>query len=155
MTIQYKSKEFLDDLVSRLMVFPPTELPPDVKPKREQLIVMEFQRKLPPDDLDIFDYQLQAKSTIDDIFNSHVLGGNEVVVPHLISEYTRLKQLLFYINTEYKRLSGKFPELRGCLTPFDLKQIKTCLFDDLTQLVNEYNIEFPEDTGIKQLVAGV
>lgn len=155
MIIQYKSKEFLNDLVSRLMVFPPTQLPPDIKPKREQLIVTEFQRKLYPDGLDIFDYQLQAKSTIDDIFNSHVLGGNDVVIPHMISEYTQLKQLLIHINTEYKRLSGKFPELKECLRPFELKQIKACLFDDLTQLADEYKIDFPENAGIKQLVAGV
>lgn len=159
--MKYKSEEYLTALSERLETYIPNLFadPPEGTPRKEvakirrrqaQLFKMYDEKCSPNKELDIYDLQLAAQALTRDIGISQLLGENEIVVPHFVAEYKRLKSLLALLNNEYKRLN-QFPEIKEAITPFKVKEISSLLYDDLTQLCTEYNIE----CDIKELVKSI
>lgn len=150
--VVYKSRPYLEELKNNLETYIPNLLDESVPPKRETLIRTEVDKKFVKNDIkyDMYDVQLRGKTIINDIFMSHLLGANEVVVPHIIDEYTRLLAVVKDVISEHKRLN-QFQELKGKVPAFDLKKIKSCLYDDLTQLSETFELNLD----VKDLIKAV
>ena len=159
--MDYNSETYLHELSDRLAVYIPNtvaDAPDDASRKelsrvrrRQALIFKAFDAKCKCDDtIDLYDLQLRGQAIVADIGVSQMVGMNETVVPYFVAEYKKLKEILGQLNSEYKRLN-QFPEIKEEVTPFKVKELSSLLYDDLTQLCTEYNI----DCDIKQLVKGI
>jgi hypothetical protein len=157
----YNSEEYLDKLHARLDIYIPNMVPdaPEGSTPKEMSKIRRRQTQItkayetstaPNEDFDVYDFQLAAQVAIREISISQLLGENDVVVPCFVAEYKKLKGLLLILNNEYKRFN-QFPEVKEYTTPFVVKEISSLLYDDLTQLCEEYSIE----CDIKELVKSI
>ena len=148
----YNSINYLTALQKTLLKYIPSMLPDDIKAKRFKVLEVACNKKCKHDsDMDLYDLQLEASNSIDRIVESQILGCNEIVIPHFVAEYGDLKDTLELLNKEQQSLK-QFQELQPFLTAFKLKEISSLLYDDLTQLVEEYNIE---GIDVKELVKSI
>ena len=151
----YNSRTRLEELKDQLETYLPNLLPTDgtIKYKRDLRIRAEVDKLCHPRDkptLDIYDLQLAGITSINDIIASQLLGMNVMVIPHFVVEYGTLRNTLELLNNEYKRLN-QFQELKPFVTNFNLKELASLLYDDLTQLNNEYNIDFDVKETVKNI----
>ena len=138
---EYKSEDYLNNLKDILYKYPANLLPDNVKPKVDDQVRKLCDKKCNHNPvMDIYDLQLDAIKTIEEIMTSHLLGQSEVVIPSLVSEYTQLKMTLDYLNFENKRFKS-VQDLNGRITVFKPKEMQKLLFDDLTQLCESYNLK--------------
>lgn len=98
----------------------------------------------------VYTVQLEGVKWINRIEESHLLAMNDVVVEPLIQEYSNLKEILMFLNEELKSMN-QFPEMKGLVPKFDIKQLKSMLFDDLMTLKDGLNL----DLDPKELVKGI
>lgn len=159
--MKYNSEEYLNNLSARLDVYVPNMVPDAPEGasakemsktrRRQQQITKAYTVKCSPnEEFDLYDLQIAAQVVIREILVSQLLGCNDVVVPCFVEEYKKLKGLLLILNNEYKRFN-QFHEVKEYFTPFVVREISSLLYEDLTQLCNEYNIE----CDIKQLVKSI
>ena len=157
----YNSEEYLDKLYTRLAVYIPNtvpDAPEGASPKemskvrrRQTQITKAYELKCSPNgELDLYDIQIAAQVVLREISVSQLLGCNDIVVQCFVEEYKKLKGLLLILNNEYKRFN-QFQEVKEYITPFVAKEISSLLYDDLTQLCEEYSIE----CDIKELVKSI
>jgi hypothetical protein len=151
--IEYKSKNYLEDLYTQLVTYIPNLLFDDIGFKRDNIIKIAVDKKFLYDNIhiDVYDLQMSGCRVIQLIYDSHLLGHNEIVIPHLIDEYKQLKLILKDIN-EKNKLLLKFEELKTLIPKYELNEINKCLYDDLLQLIETYDIT---DIDIKLLVKGI
>lgn len=160
---KYESDEHLALLKDQLQTYLLNTIDPEVRDKRVRVIAKEYnfcdnstlacslmewnddKRKVP-----VYELQLHGYKIINFIEDSHLLGQNEVVVPHLVNEYSMLKNILTLLNEEFKRLN-QFQELKDNVPKFDIKRLKSCLYDDLTHLKDNFNV----DINIKEILSAV
>jgi hypothetical protein len=127
----------LEQLKKSLELCPLAWLPEGLKQKAIDEIRAHYTKNK------IYDAQWAARSTINDIFVSRLIGMNEVVIPHFISEYAKLTQQL----KEVKRLletMKKFniPDaLSIILNDFDVKTLYQLQQNDL-QALSKYGIDY-------------
>jgi hypothetical protein len=149
--MKYKSAEYFESLKARLLVYPPSILPDTMKPKRENVIREACDKPTKWDSsLDLFDLQLMALSIVRDIEVSHILGCNERVVNPLVGEYVMLRTLLEQLNKEYEGLK-QFHEIKDAIVPFKTRELTSLLYDDLTQLSEEFNIDIDVASLVRKL----
>ena len=133
---QYVSKEYLKQLKTALVVFIPSTVGENIKPKREMAIISAYEG--------IYDIQITAFSIIGDIEVSHLLGINEVVVPHLIEEYAKLLFVLKTLELKLKKLN-QFSEIAQALSSLNsalqAKDIGKHLYNDLENLAARSSID--------------
>lgn len=133
---KYASKEYLEQLKAALIVFIPSTADENIKPKKEMAIRSAYEG--------VYNIQITAFSIIGDIEISHLLGINEVVVPHLIEEYAKLLFVIKALELRLKKLN-QFSEIALGLSSLNsalqVKDIGKHLYNDLENLVTMYSID--------------
>lgn len=148
--MKYKSEEVLCIFRESLEKYPANLLPESIPPKIEARVRKACEAPCEHNyEMDIYDLQLIAMINIENIMVSHLLGENEVVIPHLIAEYGALKTTLDLLNVENAKRFKQFQGLNGCIPLYKTKKISSLLFDDLTQLCEEYKIEYDIKYAVK------
>ena len=153
--MKYESDNYLTELRSQLDDYLPNHLPDNAKLKLVNRVTSVYgttnygKAKGEPE-FGMYDLNLRAITVLNAIGNSHLLGMNEVVIPHLVREYGVLRRLLELIMSEHKALK-QFQDINPHLPTFKLKDANSALYVDLTQLTEQYGIE----CDVKELVAGM
>ena len=131
--MSYPSSEYLNQLRDTLSVY--YAVFEKIKPKRLNAIEKAYKG--------VYDAQWNVQPVIRDIEVSHLLGCNEIVVPHLNAEYDRLAELISFLQNRLKDLK-QYGELLTNMKPLiDLlkKDVNSFRNKDLKHLANEYNLE--------------
>lgn len=142
---EYKSSEFLAELKKTAELFLPNLLPDNMKPKAE-IATRDFFSK-------IYKKNMEVVKKVQEIEVSQLLGMNDVVVPSFVSEYRELEGLVVDLKKEYmkgKPLQEAWPIIQEKVKIFDKDRIKNCLFDDLNQLKDFFELDFD----IKEALSG-
>lgn len=133
----YPSVGYLKTLSERLQVYVPTLVSPEIKPKRELQIKKEYG--------ELYKAQLATVSVIRDIEVSHLLGMNDVVVPHLVEEYAKLNFALKTLSNRLKSMKQFDGDLNGevstFITSLSVKEIGSRLYSDLKYLSGWYKMD--------------
>jgi len=143
--MDYPSKQYLQNLSSKLEIFVLSFLPEKIKPKREKEIAAAYKN--------VYNIQCKARSVINDIEISHLLGINDVVIPHLINEYSLLHKMLKMLEKDFNNLKpyGEIQEtLKEIQGALETKAISKYLYDDLEHLGEQYHIDFDLKACIQQ-----
>jgi len=134
---EYPSTEYMKTLCGELKKYMPAMVSAEIKPKRE-LQVKEAYGK-------IYEAQLLAISVVRDIEVSHLLGMNDVVMPHIVKEYAMLAFALKTITNRLKVMKQFEGDLNGTVSvmvqSFNIKEINSRLYSDLKCLADCYNLD--------------
>jgi hypothetical protein len=94
-------------------------------------------------DLKSYGLQLDCIAVINQIQDSHLLGMNEVVVPHLVEEYKLLRNNLREVEKKIKKLKqlSEMNDLNtNLLESMKVKEIGSFLYNDLEFLLNSFSL---------------
>ena len=131
----YPSTTYLQELSNAMETYIPNHIAIRIKPKREKTIINTYSS--------IFDLQWKIHTIIFQLEISQLLGQNEVIVPHFISEYGELFKNLKALETEYKKLNN-FNELKDImatiLPTLKTKKLSKLVYDDLVYLKENHNV---------------
>ena len=113
--MKYKSEQYLSELRETLYDYLPNHLPDNIKPKLQANVIRVYSTskytQKNKSAIGMYDIQLGAVTQINEISNSQLLGCNEVVIPVIVEEYRKLKEILGILINEYKALN-QFQELK-------------------------------------------
>lgn len=132
----YPSHEYLQHLKAHLNLHLLSSLPAGIKPKREAQIKKAYGNT--------YSIQVGSAAIVGAIETSHLLGMNDVIIPHIINEYAELNFALRKLETELKTLkqfneiSEGHSQLGGALKTKDIGKF---LYDDLAHAAQTHNIE--------------
>lgn len=137
MNSSYPSVEYLREVSRNLSIYLPLQVQDNVKPKREEEIRKRYGT--------LYSFHLSIVGIIRNIEVSHLLGMNEVVVPHIVEEYAELNYALRELANNLKIMKPFDSELGGSVTrvvdSFRVKDIGSMLHSDLKFLSEKFDLE--------------
>jgi hypothetical protein len=147
---EYQSDTHLVELKAVLNEYFPHNIKETIKPKRDMAIAKAYE--------EIFDIQFEAITIISDIEISHLLGMNEVVVPIIVEEYTKLSLKLKELEASFKDIK-QFNELKSSLDrarkAAKISEISNCLYKDLEYLSATFEIDIDAKTYVSEMKKAV
>lgn len=131
------SSRYLSALHSSLVMFVPSFI--TYKDEKEERRIRDaYSHSL------VYIDQLNAVSILKEIEISHLLGQNDVVIPHLVQEYARLRIMLRKVEAGFAKMK-QFPEaISRCndiSRTFEKDKIGSYLKDDLILLSTTFSID--------------
>lgn len=139
----YPSEEYLNKLRDALEIFYPHLMPDHVKKKQRDFTEREYTKDIPRLGKSYFKLQYEVRAMINPILESHLLGGNEIVVPHLEQEYENLKKGIKELKNSLHKFKGHVP-LKAVMTEYE-----ELLNEDIHELMIADLKHLCEKTGIK------
>lgn len=144
-TLPYKTTGQLEAIVQANSVFI-TAIPIEgIKPKRQQLARSLY--------VDIYDIQLEIIKTVGLIEVSQILAENEIIVTHIVNEYSQLKSLSTELTKRLKAMS-QFSEYKDFIESINkankVSVLGTMLFDDLSVIAHNklVDIDMSQQMGL-------
>lgn len=143
MESQYPSHIYMLEFSDTISNFLPNELPEGLKKKREDQIGLAY--------IEPYDIQIGVAGVVKKIQISHLLGMNEIVVPHLSEEYgqlihgVRMLEAALKPMKSFQELKSPLGKLNAFLTP---KKLPKMLFDDLAHLAETHAFEIDIKTAV-------
>ena len=108
----------------------------DMKPKRKDAARRAY--------ANTYDLQLEIMQVVTLIETSHILAENELIVPHIVDEYCRLKRLSTELTKELKAMN-QYSEYKQLIESINnankVSELSSMLFDDLTHIANNKSVD--------------